>query len=144
MITTIVDRSNLVWAFAAVCGLAAIQSCASAEVIVAQPGTAFSLPLGQTAALRGNATRLKFNQVREDSRCPANAMCVWAGDAKIELGISRDGGAVETKVMSITPPNNELVTGNLHIRFVGLAPYPGTFPENEPRANVAQFVVNEI
>ena len=144
MITTIVSRSKLVWAVAAVCGLGAMQSCASADVIVAQPGVAFALPVGQPAALRGSATRLTFNQVREDSRCPANAMCVWAGDAKIEVRISRNGGPLETNVMSISRPNNELRTGNLHIRFVGLAPYPGTDPENVPPAYVAQFVVNEI
>jgi len=144
MITTIVSRSKLVWAVAAVCGLGAIQSCASADVVVAQPGVAFSLPVGQTASLRGNSTRLTFNQVREDSRCPANAVCVWEGDAKIEVGISRNGGALETNVMSISRPNNELRTGNLHIKFVGLAPYPGTYPENVPRAYIAQFVVNEI
>lgn len=144
MITTIVSRSNLVWAFAAVCGLGAIQSCASADVVVAQPGVAFSLPIGKTAALRGGPTRLTFNQVNGDSRCPANAVCVWEGEAMIEVGISRNGGALETKVMSTSRPNNELVTGNLQIRFVGLAPYPGTGPENVPRAYVAQFVVDEI
>lgn len=127
------------------CGLVAVQSCASVDtLVVAQPGVAFSLPVGKTAALRGSATRLTFNQVREDSRCPANAVCVWEGDAKIEVIITRNGAAAESRVMSITPPNNELRTGNLHIRFVGLAPYPGTTPENVPRAYVAEFVVDEM
>jgi len=145
MITTIVSRSNLVWALAAVCGLGAVQSCASVDtLVVAQPGVAFSLPVGKTAALRGSATRLTFNQVREDSRCPLDVVCVWAGDAKIEVVMTRNGAGAESRVLSLTPPNNEARLGNLHIRFVGLAPYPAASSGNAPRAYVAEFVVNEV
>ena len=116
--------------------------CAPMETaVVADPGVAFSLALGKTAAVKGNDVRITFNRVNEDSRCPVDVQCVWAGDAKIELTISRNSSPVETKVISITPPNNEVVAGDLRIRFVGLAPAPRQSEPGSSRAYVAQLVV---
>ena len=122
--------------------IALIVSCAPVETaIVAEPGVQFSLPVGQTAVLNGNGPRITFRQVREDSRCPIDGVCIWAGDAKIELVISR-GGTDDTKVISLTAPNNETTSGDLRIRFVGLAPVPKSGDASAQRPYVAQLVVN--
>lgn len=123
--------------------IAALSSCAAMEpTIAAEPGVAFSLPVGQTAALNGNGARITFRLVREDSRCPVDVTCVWAGDAKIEVTISRNGSSDDTKILSLTPPNNEASSGDLQIRFVGLTPVPRQADGNAPRAYVAQLVVS--
>jgi hypothetical protein len=130
---------------AAVVGVLAVQACASVDnVIVAEPGVAFSLPVGKTAALGGSTSRITFREVREDSRCPANAVCIWAGDAKIEIVVTRGEGAGESKILSLSPPNNEGRLGDLFVRFVGLAPYPGTFDPNTPRPYVAELVIRRL
>ena len=122
--------------------IALIAGCAPVETaIVAEPGVQFSLPVGQTAVLNANGPRITFRQVREDSRCPIDAVCIWAGDAKIELVISRDGSD-DTKVISLTAPNNETTSGDLRIRFVGLAPAPKVGDAGPQRPYVAQLVVN--
>ena len=127
-------------AIAAIVAIAA--GCASVETpVVADPGVAFTLPLGKTAAVSGNGTRITFNRVTDDSRCPVDVVCVWAGDAKLELTISRNSAPAETRVVSITPPNNELVSGDLRIRLVGLAPAPRQSEPSAGRAYVAQLVV---
>jgi hypothetical protein len=105
---------------------------------------AFSLPIGKTAAINGSGTRLTFRLVREDSRCPTDVTCIWAGDAKIDVTISRNGSSDDTRVLSLTPPNNEATLGDLQIRFVGLTPVPRQADGNAPRAYVAQLVVNRI
>jgi hypothetical protein len=112
--------------------------------IPAEPGVAFELPVGKTAALNGNATRITFKQVKEDSRCPTDVTCVWAGDARIELTISRNGSSDDTKTLSLSPANSEARSGDLQIRFVGLRPVPRQADGNGPRAYVAQLVVNRI
>ena len=122
--------------------LATIAGCAPVETaIVADPGVEFSLPVGKTAVLNGNGPRITFRQVREDSRCPVDVTCVWAGDAKIELTISQ-AGSDDTKVVSLTPPNNETSSGDVRIRFVGLAPVPRQADAGKPKAYVAQLVVS--
>ena len=112
--------------------------------IPAEPGVAFELPVGKTAALNGNGARITFKQVKEDSRCPTDVTCVWAGDARIELTISRNGSSDDTKILSLSAANSEARSGDIQIRFVGLTPVPRQADANKPRAYVAQLVVNRI
>ena len=133
-------------AISATCAmLGAAFSCATMETaIVAEPGVAFSLSVGKTAALKGNGTRITFKQVREDSRCPVDVTCIWAGDAKIDVTISRDGAPDDMRILSLTPPNNEILSGDLRIRFVGLMPVPRQSDANAQRAYVAKLVVDRL
>ncbi len=119
-------------------------ACAPVETaVVAEPGQAFSLPLGQTAAVKGSDIRLTFKDVRTDSRCPVDVQCVWAGEANIGVVISGNGTPDETKVLSLTPADSETRAGNLRIRFVGLAPVPRQADAGTSRAYVAQLVVDQ-
>lgn len=45
-------------------------------------------PGEQRSADRGCIT-VKFVSVVEDSRCPMNARCIWAGNAKIKIVVSK-------------------------------------------------------
>jgi hypothetical protein len=117
-------------------------ACATAvdTSIVAKPGETFSLSVGGTATVEGSSTKLTFTSVKEDSRCPTDVQCIWAGDAKIELTVSKEG-AEDVKILSVTPPNNETSVGDLRIRFTGLAPVPRQADRDKPREYVAQLVV---
>ena len=136
-------RNRSRWSAAAVAALVAIAAgCASVETtVVADPGVAFSLALGKTAAVHGNSARITFDKVTDDSRCPVDVVCIWAGDAKIQLTVARTGAPAETRVVSVTAPNNEVVSGDLRIRFVALAPAPRQSEPGASRAYVAQLVV---
>jgi len=68
--------------------------------------------------------------------------CVWAGEAKIELIISRSGSPDDVRILSLKPPDNETTSGDLRIRFVGLAPVPRSTEDQAKREYVAQLVVN--
>ena len=117
-------------------------TCATVDTtVVANPGAAFSLPLGKTATVSGTGFRITFNRVTEDSRCPVDVTCVWAGDAKIELIVSRTSAPGDYRVISLTPPNNEATAGDLKIRFVSLAPTPRQSEPGPSRAYIAQLVV---
>lgn len=127
-----------------IAALFASTACASVEtVIIAEPGVAFSLPVGKTAAVAGSVNRITFTQVREDSRCPTNVVCVWEGDAKIEITVSRNGAPAETAILSLGPNKNEAQLGDVAVRFVGLAPAPVN-PEPAPRRYVAELVIRKL
>jgi len=122
--------------------VAGLAGCATVDTaVVAEPGSEFALPLGKTASLNGSGVRITFKQVTDDSRCPVDVQCVWAGDARIELTISRSGSPDDAKILSITPPNNETTSGDLRIRFTGLSPAPRQADAGKQRAYVAQLVV---
>jgi hypothetical protein len=119
-------------------------ACATVDTaVVAEPGATFSLPVGRTAVVSGHSARITFNRVTSDSRCPIDVVCVWAGDAPIELTVSRDG-STETRTLSLIAPKNEVVVGDVRIRFVGLTPAPKQSEPPATRAYVAQLVVTPI
>ena len=119
--------------------------CASVTTaVVAEPGVSFTLEPGQTAAVKGTDARITFKTVRDDSRCPVDVTCVWEGDAKAEIVISRDGAADETRILSITAPNNEVRVGNLRIRFRSLAPVPRQADPPASRKYRAEFVADQM
>ncbi len=98
-------------------------ACAGVQTAaVVEPGASFTLAPGETAAVKGADARITLKRVTDDSRCPVDVTCVWAGDAKIEVTISRNGAPEEQRILSITPPKHEAIVGNLRIRFVSLAP----------------------
>src|ERR1041384_6590460 len=48
-------------------------------------GQEFELRIGQRAVIRKTNLTLRFVTVPEDSRCPSDVTCVWAGNARVEL-----------------------------------------------------------
>jgi hypothetical protein len=78
------------------------------------------------------------------TRALFSACAFAAGDARIELTISRNGSSDDTKILSLSPANSEARSGNIQIRFVGLTPVPRQADGNSARACVAQLVVNRI
>jgi hypothetical protein len=126
-----------------VTGAVIAASCATVETpVVADPGATFSLPVGKTATVSGTGARITFNRVTTDSRCPVDVVCVWAGEARIELAIDQ-GGAADVRALSTLSPN-EVVVGDLRIRFVGLTPAPQQSEPSASRAYVAQLVVTRL
>ena len=140
-------RQPDVRAFVVACAIiVATAGCATAEptvAVVAEPGVAFSLPVGKTASINGNGTKITFKQVKADSRCPTDVTCVWEGDAEIEITVSRPGSPDDTKILSLHTPN-VITSGDLQIRFVGLTPVPRQADGSAPRAYVAQLLANRI
>ena len=119
--------------------------CAPVQTaVIVEPGISFTLAPGQTATVRRADARVTFKEVREDSRCPVDVTCVWAGDAKVDVIIIREGGPNDAKTLSLTPPDNEVQVGNLKIRFVGLTPVPRQADGNTPRNYLAEFVAEQL
>ena len=126
----------------AVLGFLALHACASVEKsIVAEPGVAFSLHVGETAVVSGTGSRITFKEVTQESRCPTSVTCVWAGDASIDVSVSPDQGAAESRVLTLAPSSNEARIGDVVIRFVALAPYPSVPGPIAPRRYVAELLI---
>ena len=60
----------------------------------AADGTPFTLQPGQSATL-ADASRLSYLRLVQDSRCPPDTQCVWAGDAIVALQWTPAGGAAQ-------------------------------------------------
>jgi len=80
-----------------------------------------SIPLGQAGK-----TTLSFDEIVSDSRCPANALCTWAGIAIAKFTFKEDGHSYPF-MLSIMPgyPKQDTLILGYHIEFSDLKPYPG-------------------
>jgi hypothetical protein len=50
-------------------------------------GTDFTLAPGESAPIEGASLSVRFVAVTEDSRCPSDTTCVWAGEVEVKLEI---------------------------------------------------------
>src|SRR4029453_14195399 len=86
---------------------------ASPAVLVANPhadsapqvvrlGREFKLKVGRAVTVKGTRLRIRFAAVENDSRCPADVMCVWAGNAavRLQLGSGRGSNTVTLNTSS--------------------------------------------
>ena len=60
----------------------------------------FSLGIGQTANIEREKFFIKFKAVLEDSRCPVNVVCVWAGNGKVEFEVLDIDGQNKTVTLN--------------------------------------------
>ena len=84
-----------------------------------------AIPVGGTARAQGGKVRVTFEQRVQDSRCPANVVCVWQGDASVRVTVVTDAQRATGEIHTAVQPK-ELVVDGYSVTLVGLLPYPGT------------------
>jgi hypothetical protein len=50
---------------------------------------AFTIKVGEQVEIKDANLRITFNSVEEDSRCPVDVVCAWAGNAKLNMEVKR-------------------------------------------------------
>ncbi len=92
-------------------------------------GIAVKIDMGDTVNGGSEELRIGFLDVTEDSRCPANVVCVWAGRANILLGVVAGNSMPafhEVEFGGGAEGDGKVAAGGYSIEVVALVPYPGT------------------
>jgi hypothetical protein len=94
----------------------------------ARVGREFRVEVGRVVTLDGGSLRLRFARVAEDSRCPVDVDCVWAGNAEVLLEVGARGWR-ERKLLTLNTNAgggraSEGRYGRYTVRLVGLSPQP--------------------
>ena len=58
-------------------------------------GQEFTLPVGKTAVINGEALKISFQSVTADSRCPTGVECIRAGEAICQMKITHEGSTTD-------------------------------------------------
>ena len=86
--------------------------------------------LGESVQLPDQGIGISFDRVVEDSRCPANVVCIWAGEVVIELTVTeadtsvvvrlslRPGSHIKSPWVRVT--NSQPGSGDISIRLTSL------------------------
>jgi hypothetical protein len=76
---------------------------------------------GQTAEFSAGLS-VRFVSVVGDSRCPIDAMCVWAGDAVVRIHVASGVGRADRDLH--TEDMQPVTFDDVEVRLVELTPYP--------------------
>jgi hypothetical protein len=78
------------------------------EVALDEP---FLVRVGQSAEIAGADLRIRFDRVGEDSRCPSDVVCVWGGNARVQLTVEADGEVEALELNSGMDPRSTVLKG---------------------------------
>jgi hypothetical protein len=82
----------------------------------------FTLGIGQTASIGGENLVIKFKAVLEDSRCPVNVVCVWAGNGKVEFEVLDIDGQNKTVILNTEEEPKEVTLKGHKLKLISLNP----------------------
>lgn len=82
----------------------------------------FSLGIGQTASIEREKLFINFKAVLEDSRCPVNVVCVWAGNGKVEFEILDIDGQNKTLTLNIEDEPRATTLKGHKLKLISLNP----------------------
>lgn len=85
-----------------------------------------SIRLGQTVRLDGGRLELTFDARVSDSRCPVDVVCVWQGDAVMQLAVRVAGGERRSVELHSGREPTSATVDRYTISYVGLVPHPGS------------------
>lgn len=90
------------------------------------------LGVGDTLDLP-DGTVLEFVELVEDSRCPADAMCVWQGHAVLRFEHRGSGPDAESILVTFTGPDSSgALMGAVGVQVLDVQPYPLASQPHDP------------
>ena len=84
------------------------------------------LGYGDEVGVDGSVVRVAFGQVLSDSRCPVYAVCVWQGNAEVEVGIRAGMGPTLPLRMNTTLDPRFVDWQGIRVTLLELMPAPRT------------------
>ena len=114
------------------------QRCETGEVALNQE---FKLKVGQQVKIRDAGITVSLDRIVEDSRCPTGVTCIWAGNGKVGLRLSKaKSDAVSVELNTYAGPKSSTYQG-YEVRLVRLDPYPKKDVTTSKDAYVATLMV---
>ena len=114
-------------------------ACSHAPTTPSVPiGTPFRISVGHSVRVAG--VTLGLDEVTEDSRCPADVVCVWAGTARLKAWVQAAGEARRELELKTFPRQPLLIEG-WSIDVQALEPFPYSNVRIDPKGYVATLVV---
>ncbi len=102
-------------------------------------GEKFTVKFGQQVLIRSEVLTVKLDSVTDDSRCPKNSECFWAGNARIVLEVN---GKSNLALNTYLEPK-EAVFRNYHFKLVDLKPYPDATSKIKLNDYAAELIVTK-
>ena len=96
------------------------------------------LSLGESARVIPAGLVISFDSVLQDSRCPRDVQCVWAGSARVRLTIAQEAGAGARHELESGQEPRAVTIGGVTVTLLpDVQPVPVTGDEGRRRYRIA-------
>jgi hypothetical protein len=109
---------------------ATLTGCSSPTAPTVPFNRDFTLAPGDEVTV-DTGSRIRFVDVRNDSRCPADAVCILGGDAIVRIAVTSKGAHTERYELH-TGSLQAVSHGGFVIRLVSLTPHPFSSTPTRP------------
>jgi hypothetical protein len=94
--------------------------------VKADLGVNFELKMAQSAVLSDEDFRITFSRVAEDSRCPSDVVCIWAGQVTVVLQFALGEQNPVEHSLTLSADNKPAVKqiGKYLVELLAVIPYP--------------------
>lgn len=106
-------------------------------------GQEFTLKVGQQISIKEAGLKISFASVAEDSRCPKDVKCIWAGNGKIVIKISKGGNKATELQLNTGLEPKQLRFDEYDIKLVQLNPYPQSKSRIKPDSYAVTLMVSK-
>ena len=109
----------------------------------AQSSQQVSLRINNQKSVMRDRLRIKFVAV-EDSRCPQDVNCVWAGNAKVTVRVTNRRGQSKTFDLNTNLQGKSARFDGYEIQLGSVSPYPRSNVRLNGNAYTASFTVTKL
>lgn len=92
----------------------------------------------------GDAFHIVFTKVTSDSRCAVDVVCVWQGDATVEIGLWAGLGPTHLFTLSLYGTPRSVSFAGQEVTFLSLSPQPRSDREIDPDSFRARFRIRPL
>ncbi len=126
---------------AVVAALACASGSTASDVPEITPGESFQLAVGEEMRLPSEDLLVRFSGVTADSRCPTDVNCFWAGDAAVELHLTRgeEEGTVSVHTNGGQKYPRSAAAFGCTVYLEDVTPYPSSKAKIAPEDYVAKL-----
>ena len=106
-------------------------------------GEEFQMRIGQRVKVSGTHLFIDFIDVLEDTRCPADLLCGWAGNATLNLDLTWKGRQPNSVLVNTTSGPAQAEIRRFIVKLVKLEPLPLVGRPIDRADYVATLIVTE-
>lgn len=116
-------------------------SFAQTKIINIKLNKEFSLAARQKAYVKTDKLTVEFVSVLDDSRCPTDVDCVWAGSAKVQIKVSKGKMAAQIFELNTNLEPKTITYQGYEIEITHLMPAPKSDVDMKSVIYSASFIV---
>lgn len=102
----------------------------------------FTIKIGQHVQVKDTNLKITFTSVAEDSRCPVDVSCVWAGNARLNMEVKKGRKKFAAVFLNTTLNPGEIIFKGYRVKLIKLNPQPKAGIPMDPGTYEATFIVS--